>query len=146
MYLAFNFYSSANLDRFVLAVKVHCSYLLHCKMKRANLWSQKMGPKRVSPEWYSFRGQFSLTEMGLFWYQFWGLNWYPSKSSRFSSTLGHFSSSSNNEIKLKLKFSNIYSVISKLLYSFLAKNNEAYLLTMYHNNVYSNICNIHLPT
>ena len=47
---------------------------LHCKMKRANL-APKMGPKRVSPEWYCFGGQFSPTEMGLFWYQNLGLNW-----------------------------------------------------------------------
>ena len=40
----------------------------HCKMKRANL-APKMGPERVSPEWYCFWGQFSPTEMGLLLYQ-----------------------------------------------------------------------------
>ena len=47
---------------------------VHCKMKRANL-APKMGPKQVSPEWYCFRDQFTLTEMGPFWYKFWELNW-----------------------------------------------------------------------
>ena len=49
------------------------NFKLHCKMKRANL-APKMGPKWVSPEWYCFWGQFSPTEMGLFWYQNLGLN------------------------------------------------------------------------
>ena len=61
---------------FCSAVCFRCGMLLflHCKMKRANL-APKMGPKRVSPEWYCFWGQFSPTEMGLFWYQNLGLNW-----------------------------------------------------------------------
>ena len=38
---------------------------VHGKMKRANL-AQKMGPKRVSPEWYCFGGNLSSLKWGRF--------------------------------------------------------------------------------